>query len=144
MRYKFKDSLLVGQAAESKFHELYPSLIRTDGRKEDFILPDGTTLDLKAESRTTEQTPNLAVELESSEGRPGAIQRAVNDGVTYITYVYADGAHYTYLATSLLEYLLDSKHRIVFVKNVGYTTKVMLIPRDAVKHLEIDVLKELL
>jgi hypothetical protein len=134
--FNFKSSLIQGQAGEAKFHALYPNWIRTDGRKEDFILPDGRTAELKTESRTTAQTPNLAIELNSSAGRIGALERAVFDKVTYIIYMFADGKYYVYDPVALMAYVNTAKHRICNIPNQGYTSIVMLVPRSAVKHLE--------
>ena len=73
--YTFKDSLAQGTAGELRFLAMFPLLQMTDGRKADFILPNGRKADLKTESRSTAQTANFAIELYSSVDRPGAIER---------------------------------------------------------------------
>ena len=131
-----------GQDAEAKFHTKFPTWQRTDGRRADFIMPDGRTVELKTESRTTKETPNLALELESSPGKPGAIERAVRDGVTFIIYWFADDKYFVYQPSTLLAYLTlhNSKHRIIKVRNATYFTTVCLVPRDALKEFEMSVL----
>lgn len=135
--HNFKNSLKVGHQGEKKFHKLHPEYIRTDGRLEDFIAPTGELVEIKYETRTTEQTLNLALELQSSETKPGAIARAVADGISYITYMFADGQLFTYNPTDLLEHMTANSHkyRLVNIPNRGYTSVVMLVPRADVAHL---------
>ena len=135
--YTFKDSLAQGTAGELRFLAMFPLLQMTDGRKADFILPNGRKADLKTESRSTAQTANFAIELYSSVDRPGAIERAVNDNIDYIVYMFADKKLFAFLAIQLLQYIHNAKHRIVMVPNAGYETCVMLVPRAAITHLEV-------
>jgi hypothetical protein len=135
--FDFKSSLKQGHAGEARFAKLYPAYIRTDGRREDFIAPTGELVELKCESRTIEQTANLALELSSSEGRPGAIERAITDGITYIVYMFADGLTFTYNPKELFEHMSANghKYRLINIPNRGYTSVVMLVPRADVAHL---------
>lgn len=142
MRHNFKRSLAAGHAGEQRIAELFPTWQRTDGRVEDFILPNGDKLDLKTESRSSTETPNIAAETASSEGRPGAIERAVNDDVKYIMYLFSDGVFFIYESTKLHDYMKMAKHRKVQIKNTAWTSTVMLVPREAVKHLEVQIVTE--
>lgn len=136
--HNFKSSLGRGALGEAKFHKLFPTWTRTDGKKEDFITPEGKLVELKTEGRSTEQTPNLALELMSSPGKPGAVQRAVNDGIHYIVYLFADGKYFVYEPKALLEFMnTATKYRIVQIPNRTYETTVILIPRADVAHLEV-------
>lgn len=141
MRYNFKSSLKQGAAGEERLHKVFPTWTRTDGRREDFVTPEGKKIELKTEGRTTEETKNLALEWESSPGKPGAIERAVADDIDYIIYLYADDKYFVYTPASLLEYMLrhEEKHRMVRVQNSTYVTLVLLVPRDAVEHLRVEV-----
>lgn len=137
--FNFKSSLAQGHAGEQRMLSLFPNWKRTDGRKEDFIMPNGHTVELKAEQRSTIETPNLAVELESSPGRPGALERAVNDDITYIVFLYSDGNYFTYKPQELLNFTKSNSFRIVKVQNPTYETTVALVPRRDVQHLEVQL-----
>lgn len=139
----FESSLSYGKLREECFHALHPQLVRTDGLAEDFRTKSGKTIELKSERRQSIDTPNIAVEVESSPGSPGALQRAVNDNITIIVWMFADFATYAYRPEELAAFLTTFSGRIVEVNNGNYLTKVLLVPRDAVKHLEVDLNEEL-
>jgi hypothetical protein len=132
----FKLCLNEGHKGELRMLQLQPTWRRTDGLKEDFILPDGEYMELKTERRTTMDTPNIAVELSSSAGRPGALENAISNNCRYICYLFADDKYFIYDAVKLLEYVKKAAHRVVSVPNAGYKTTVMLVPRSAIKELE--------
>lgn len=142
MRHNFKRSLAAGAAGETRLHAMFPSWTRTDGRIEDFIMPNGDKVDLKTESRSSLDTPNIAAELSSSDGRPGAIERAVNDSVKYIIFLFADDVYFMYRAVDLLAYMNTAKHRTVRIPNQGWTSTIMLVPRETIKHLEVQIVTE--
>lgn len=139
MIHSWHKSLKAGTAGEDVIASLFPDWTRNDGRKQDFTMPDGTRVEVKTESRTTKQTPNLALETESSPGRPGAIQRAVDDGVKLVVYLFADDKYFVYDSVKLLEFmkLHDSKYRKVKIPNKTYNTTIILIPRTHLKEEEI-------
>ena len=141
MRYNFRSSLKQGAAGEDRLHKLFPAWTRKDGKKEDFVTPEGKKVELKTEGRTTEQTPNLALEWESSPGKPGAIRRACDDLIDYIIYLYADDKYFVYRPEELLLFMVENEdlYRMVKVQNSTYTTLVLLVPRDAVKHLLVEI-----
>jgi hypothetical protein len=135
MGNQFENSLKSGHVGEIRMNAIKPAWVRTNGLKEDFILPDGDYLELKTESRASTDTPNIAVELSSSPGKPGALQSAVNNGCKYICFLFADDKYYIYNAQKLLEYVLSANHRTVKVANANYNSVVMLVPRTAVEDL---------
>lgn len=139
MTHSWHKSLKAGTAGEDVIASLFPTWTRESGRKQDFTMPDGTRVEVKTESRTTAQTPNLALETESSPGRPGAIQRAVDDGVSIVVYLFSDGELFSYDAVKLLQYmkLHDSEYRKVKIPNKTYNTTIILIPRVDLKEVEI-------
>jgi hypothetical protein len=138
---KFKQDLQKGHDAEIRFNALFPSWKRLDGLKADFELPNGDTVELKSEQRTTAQTPNLAVEWASSPGKPGAIERAYLDNVTYIVYLYADDNYFMFKTGDLWAFIKRNypNYRKVKVENVNYDTEVCLIPRVDVAHLLVQI-----
>ena len=103
MKANFKNDLARGAKGEDRIASMFPKWTRSSGRKEDFVTDKGELVEVKTESRTTEQTANVALETESSPGRPGAIQRAVNDGVSLVVYLFADGEYFVYDAVRLLQ-----------------------------------------
>jgi hypothetical protein len=138
MVFSFKGQLKKGQEGEERIHKLFPNWIRTDGMVEDFITGGGSSVEIKTESRTTKQTPNLALEWESSPGKPGAIERAVNDNIDYIVYLFADNIYYAYRPKRLLAFMqkYKDKYRHVKIRNATYYTTVILIPREDLKEFE--------
>lgn len=140
MRADFKSDLKRGAAGEERIAAMFPSWSRSSGRKEDFVTDKGELVEIKTESRTTTQTPNLALEVESSPGKPGAIQRAVNDGVSLVVYLFADNEYFVYDAVRLLQFMRDKsdKYRTVKIPNKTYYTTVILIPREDLEGVEID------
>ncbi len=139
--HHFGRSLSRGKMGEERIHKLFPTWTRTDGRKEDFITPEGKLVELKTEGRATTETKNLALELMSSPGKPGAIQRAVNDNIDYIIYLFADGKYFVYEPKRLLAYMNEfaGQYRLVNIPNRTYETTVMLVPRADVAHLELEL-----
>lgn len=137
--HNFKSSLKAGAAGEARLHKLFPAWTRTAGRVEDFRTSEGKLVELKTEGRATTQTPNLALELMSSPGRPGAIARAVADNITYMIYLFADDKYFVYEPVALLEYMTvhANKYRLVQIPNRTYETTVMLVPRADLTHLEV-------
>ena len=67
---KFDRDLSYGQYAELYIGAVHPTWVRNGGLGVDFTLPNGKTLELKAERRSSWETANIAVEIESSPGTP--------------------------------------------------------------------------
>lgn len=134
----FRSKLAQGQSGEERLHKLFPTWTRTDGKGADFITEHGFKVELKTESRSTAETPNIALELASSAGKPGAIHRAVEEGIDRIIFMYSDGALFCYSPAALLEFAVKNrtKYRTVFVDNDTYQTEVLLVPRKDVAALE--------
>ena len=142
--FHFGESFRQGTIGENRLLEKFPNLTKGDGRKVDIYTPSGKRLELKSESRSTEQTPNLAIETGHSNGALGALDRACEDDIDYLVYMYADGETFTYNPKELKAFLdsTELKFREVKVKNKAYMTHVSLVPREAVKHLEREFDKE--
>ena len=140
MTADFKKDLKRGQAGEERVAKLFPKWSRSDGRKEDFITDKGELVEVKTEGRSTAQTPNVALELESSTGRRGAIQRAVDDGISLVLYLFSDGEYFVYDAVRLLQFmkLNENEYRQVKIKNKTYETTVLIVPRKDLEEVEID------
>lgn len=135
----FQKDLKQGKAGEDAFHKLYPKLIKTNGRLYDFETIAGKRVELKTETRTTGETPNLALELNSSGGRLGCIQNAFKNSVDYLVYAFADDKHFVYNCTAVFIYMVSNayRYRQVQVPNGTYKTTIVLIPRADLKALEV-------
>lgn len=139
--YNFRSSLRSGKAGEERLHAMFPDWERLDGTAADFKMPNGKLVELKTEQRTTGETANVALELHSSGSKPGAIERAVTDGVSYVIYMFADGQLFIYDATMLRNFLLENSalYRNVKIRNTNYNSTVVLVPRDALKEVEVSL-----
>lgn len=137
--FHFGQSLKQGNRGEDRLLKQFPNLRKGDGRKVDIYTPSGKHIELKSESRTIEETPNLAIEIGHSNGSIGALDRACQDNIDYLVYMFGCGTIFTYNPKQLKEFLDKSSvnFRIVQVKNKSYTTFVKLVPRELVKHLQI-------
>ncbi len=127
----WKLDLSYGEAREAAFLKMFPFLKKVPGYKEDFVLPNGEKVELKAERRTALQTPNIAVEVISSYRRSGAIFNAVRNGCKYICYMFGCGSVFIYnckLLSCVARRL--SKNGVIDVWNSN--AKIVLIPRRAV------------
>ncbi len=140
MTSNFKHDLKRGAAGEDRIAKMFPKWTRNDGRKQDFTTDKGILIEVKTESRTTLQTPNVALEVESSPGRPGAIQRAVSDGVSVVLYLFSDDKLFAYDAVGLLAFMTfhEGVYRTVKIPNKNYHTTVMIVPREALKDVEVE------
>lgn len=136
--FYFNKSLNEGNRGEALLLSKYPTLKKGDGRVVDIYTPSGKLLELKSESRTIEQTPNLAIEMGHSNGAIGALDRACEHNIDYLVYMYGCGAIFTYNPKELKQFLntTEIKFRQVSVKNKTYDTYVKLVPRETVKHLQ--------
>ena len=132
----FESSLAAGHAGEERFMLLVPGLTRTDGRLFDLVTANGKRVELKTERRTTSQTPNIAVEI-SSSGKLGAIHAAAANA-DYIVFLFADDKYFVYEPKALLAEVNDDYRRVA-VANSTYESTVVLMPRAAIKHLEVSL-----
>ena len=133
---KFDRDLSYGQYAELYIGAVHPTWVRNGGLGVDFTLPNGKTLELKAERRSSWETANIAVEIESSPGTPGAIYRAKAEGAAYIAYLFADNAFFIYTVDEVLK-KLEGK-RVISVPNANYDTKIVLVPRAELRAVPIE------
>jgi hypothetical protein len=133
--------LAIGSAGEALFLKFNPDLVRLDGRKGDFVGFSKRKIELKTESRTTKETPNLFIERYRNDilCTPGGPWQALEHKVYYIVYMYADGVVYWFKVAEMVEWLEAhennyKKHRI---PNKGWASIGWLVPRASVEHLII-------
>lgn len=131
----FKRDLGTGQQGETAFHKLFSRLQKTDGRKGDFVAPDGSVIELKTDMYGMQKTPNFFIERFSSleTQSPGGPWQAKAHGCEFFVYFYLpDKVGYVWLLGNLLPQLeaLISQLKPVEVKNVRWTTIGYKVPRD--------------
>lgn len=133
--HNFVSSLKKGQAGEELLMQLWPGLIRLDGRKADFTTPEGECLELKTDSYNMDDTPNMFIELLSdvARGAPGGPAQAVSHSSLWC-YLYAQNSTiFIFKTAELLERIntlvATGLYRTVDIPNKSWTTRGVLIPR---------------
>lgn len=86
------------------------------------------SIELKIESRTSAQTPNLAIERYSSKEKPGG---PFSTSAVYYAHYFADGLFCIARREALTAYVLQNSDqwRKVHAANPGYSSTVYLVPR---------------
>lgn len=140
--HNFKASLAKGALGEELFLKMHPTATRTDGRKSDFILADGTKLELKTDSYSMDSTPNFFIELYSDVDRakPGGPVQALSHGSTRWAYLYIqDKTMFVFDTQELIErievLLKTGLYKKRSIPNRSWTTVGVLIPRAAIQDL---------
>lgn len=139
--FNFHRSLKAGAAGEAKFATKHPQLQKTDGLKHDFVsVVTNLKYELKTESRTTFQTPNIALEWSSSYCKRGAIHNALAHS-DIIVFAFANGREFAYKVKELYYWTRRNKKRLkkVTVSNGTYKSIVILVPRYEIKFLEVRI-----
>lgn len=131
--------LNVGKQGERIFQELYPEVTKTDGRINDFTL-NGEGVELKTDTYSMEKTQNFFFEFYGNIEKQsiGGPWRAVRDKVKWFVYMFVkDKKVFWFDSNELVEFLDKEvkKHKLKYVKNIGYEACGYAIPRDTVKHL---------
>jgi len=141
MAYNFHNSLVAGHIGESRFKMLHPQMVATDGQTCDFVSSiTGLKYEVKTESRSVFETPNVAIELSSSFGRPGALHNAFKHS-DVLVYQFASGQLFAYDIKRLYYWMKKYKHnyRQVSVRNLTYSSTVALVPRKHLTFLQTDI-----
>ena len=134
--HSFSSSLKKGQIGEEILMNLWPGLIRLDGRKADFITPDGELMELKTDSYNMSSTDNFFIELLSDIDRnaPGGPAQAALHGSSLWCYMYSQNeTMFVFNTFELLErvktLVATGLYRTVDIPNKSWTTRGVLIPR---------------
>jgi hypothetical protein len=136
---KFTDDLAYGQAAEAQFHTLYPNLIRTDGRKGDFINSAGELVELKTDRY--QRSTNLFMERYSFSDFPGgAFQASANNVVWYAYWFPKLHELYVFNVHDLIGYLdwRFSDDELIKIVNETHITRGWKVPKDQLAHLLVN------
>lgn len=141
--HDFKKSLAIGQRGEAQLLLWMPELTKLDGRKADFINEQtGARYELKTDSYDYMKTSNLFVETTSdaARGTPGGPAQALSHGSKWWLYMYSTNKILLIFETEkLVNWLKENVHKYPLfpIKNNGWTTLGIILPREDVKHLYI-------
>lgn len=147
-KYGWKSSLAKGKAGEEMLLQLWPELIKMDNKAADFLLPDGTAVELKSDSYNMIDTANYFIERYSDidAGKPGGPWQSWGRGCKYFVYMYTQNKtafvfHTTELMKAVEAMEATGKLKPVSIRNARHTTVGYKVPRQALEHLLIKVLK---
>lgn len=139
-KFDFKMQLEVGQNGENLLMEVYPHKLTVhEGRDGDFIDSKGRKIELKTDTYDMNKTPNFFIERFSDYHRktPGSVWQAYEHGCDIFIYMFVRNS--TYFKCSDLEGLLGKLNKyyednpsLIFVKNRGWVTAGMKVPRELV------------
>jgi hypothetical protein len=138
----FQKDLEFGQLAEARFNILWPALTRTDGRKGDFTLPDGSIVELKTDKYNPCVFPNVIMERYRSGGLPGGPWQAQEHGAKYFSYWFIKwNILKLYHVDTLVQVIPDivSKRDIGLsqISNGSYATSYYRVPIVALTDFEL-------
>lgn len=137
--HDFTTSLNTGALGQLKFLDLWPELTPTDGRKGDFIAPDGRLIELKSDSYKHEDTENFFMERYSDVNAKtpgGPWQSAAHGCDTFVYFFVNSGIAYVFSLPPLLQKLEEMNLKgLVYIRNKGWTTGGYKVPRSALANL---------
>ena len=139
-RHSFKESLKVGQAGEELLMQYWPGLKKLSGRKSDFELPDGSTMELKSDQYDANKTVNFFIEVHSDArmGSPGSVWQAKAHGSKWFCYWFPKNLLLYQFDTNELCEALNSiipKLASIEILNSHWVTSGVLVPRKQIEHL---------
>lgn len=144
--HSFSSSLAKGQQAEALFLAARPDLKRLDGRKHDFVAPDGSTYELKGDQYDMSKTKNFFVELVSNSRKlsPGGPAQALKNGTKYWVYMYVKNkTYYIFDTVELVEtiqnLLISEQLELRSIPNKKYATFGVKVPRKLLEHIYTEV-----
>jgi hypothetical protein len=141
--FSFKTQLAVGVAGEKRFLAHYQDVRPLDGRRGDFQGNSGRPMEIKFDSRRTDQTPNFFVERWGNieKKKPGSVWQSKEHGCFYFVYTFACGAVFWFEVDPLLAWLEQNveKYPARVIQNYGFAGMGYLVPRADVEHLAVKV-----
>jgi hypothetical protein len=141
MSHNFKKSLAIGHQGEQAFMLLWPDLKRTDGRTHDFVLPDGSTLELKTDQYDMHSTTNFFIERWSDihTQKPGGPWQS--KATLFAYYFIKNGTAFIFNTAQLVEYLNTQEYRPINIANKSWTTVGYKVSRASLEHLIQKILR---
>ena len=142
--FSFSKQLKQGEAGEQFFikcyHDLNPR--KSSAREVDIFINKNETVELKSDSYGENLTQNFFIELigNTESGKLGGPHLSLKNGVNYFVYHYTpDKSFYWFRPSDLVDYIDKNGHEFKRkeIKNVGWSSIGLLIPRDKVAHILI-------
>lgn len=133
MTANFKADLERGSKGEELLMELWPELVRLDGRKADFSI-NGKKLELKTDYYEQSKTKNFFMETYSNvqKGKRGGPFQSEQNNVDLFLYFYIkDTMGYLFDVKELVKFLKskEDKYPTRMITNHGWITSGILVPR---------------
>jgi hypothetical protein len=131
--------MAIGDKGEQDFKQYYAHLgpVKSEDRAIDFILADGTTVELKSDSYPMEKTENFFMETlsDTKSGKLGGVFRARNDKIHFFVYYYPANKTFFWFEVEKLcaevERLIGTgKYRVKSIKNRSWTTEGYALSRS--------------
>lgn len=142
--FSFQKQLKSGELGEQHFIKCYHKLNprKSSAREVDIFINENDTVELKTDSYNPEKTPNFFIELigSSKTGKLGGAHLAKINSITYFVYHYPmDGSFYWFRPKDLADFIDENfnKYQKREIRNYGWTSTGILLPREEVEHLLI-------
>lgn len=136
-----RQQLKIGEVGAQLFHKAHPFLIKTDGRKGDFINPStGLLIELKSDSYFNSK--NFFMEFKSNleTGKAGGPWQAKEHGCDYFVYMFVpERTVYWFKVDELISWLEGhaKDYAVRLVQNKGWAASGYLVPRLSIESLII-------
>ena len=144
--FSFRKQFKIGNKGESLFIKHYSDMNarKTGTRDFDIFIDDNTKVELKSDSRSTLDSPNLFIERYSDLDKktPGGVHQSFGKGTKYFVYLFLKDRTFFWYETSKLKDYID-KNEDKFEKktifNFGYRSLGYLVKREEVMKLQIRI-----
>lgn len=142
--FSFKKQLKYGDDGEDFFIKCYHKLNprKSSSREADIIINDKEKVELKSDRYTEEKTENFFIELigNTNTGKLGGAHLSVKNDIDFFVYHYVNNrTFYWFRPSELVSFVNSNKDKLVKkeVRNIGWASLGVLVPRNMVKHLVI-------
>ncbi len=120
--------------------ESWPGLIKLDGRKADFVTPEGELLELKSDQYDMSKTANFFIELLSDleKGKSGGPAQALTHGSVLWCYLYVKNrTMFTFQTKPLADWVHEHSYKYsqICIPNRSWITVGIKVPRTDLQHL---------
>lgn len=138
MTFDFNKQLAIGNNGEELFKNLYYKLgpVKAIDKEIDFILADGSKIELKTDTYDMSRTPNFFMESlgNDKDMKIGGPWRALEDKIDFFVYLFIRNQTFYWFNTKTLCQTLDdmiikNKFSEKTIKNKGWLTKGYIVPR---------------
>jgi hypothetical protein len=144
--FSFSKQLNAGNSGEADFKKFYKDLepVKSEDLKYDFLLNNGSKIEVKCDTYPMDKTPNFFMEYYSDINKQslgGPWRSKSHEISTFVYYFINDKTFFWFdsykLVTFLDKYIKEKKPSYKYIKNRGWTTGGFTIPRVDLEHLLI-------